>query len=608
MTIVLTIPEFLSAAAAANNSTPPTVVPQQGQTVPLSTTPTGKVISGSPAGGTGSGSSNSTIINLLNSAPAAMTNKLGTSGTGGHSTPGPPTLVNAFSGLVSPPPSSVASSSSQYGNSPATPITGTANAVGPSLVSHEEPQQSILIQQQQLTKPLTKQQMTRLLNGGTESPGLSSPSPSEGSGTEQQQQQQQQSSRVTMSALASQLASPPAIMTNSIIQANKHLVAAQQQQAAAAVKVNLTGQGNTVYGLNGLHQGATIVHQGTTSRVNSSSTPTPPPPIGGGGGVSSSSSRRDILANIMSPGSDSNHSTASSFSLSMPTLNNLLASGPTSVGGMSREIIGGPSSVGGTSSNGGNSMPPSPSHGTQMVVSAGVGVLTNKVTTSGGNILTIHASPGPGSSGGLISNNMTQSNQVTASGSAAMNNSMLIDRLTAMANSGTSGGAAGGGVVTGTVTNNVAVPTSILQLQSQSPFLANVMSATGGGGSKMVVTNSSNLSQQQQPQQQHQTQQFTIPVASPKGGTVTQQTVLQNIQLQAASTGSPVVSGNVSPQTGTGGGGQQTTTLNLQGLNLASLQGAMATIPGLQNVQVRAFPSWNNRAYLSIRMKITTKM
>lgn len=32
---------------------------------------------------------------------------------------------------------------------------------------------------------------------------------------------------------------------------------------------------------------------------------------------------------------------------------------------------------------------------------------------------------------------------------------------------------------------------------------------------------------------------------------------------------------------------QQTTTLNLQGLNLASLQGAMATIPGLQNVQVK---------------------
>ena len=249
-------------------------------------------------------------------------------------------------------------------------------------------------------------------------------------------------------------------------------------------------------------------------------------------------------------------------------------------------------------------MPPSPSHGTQMVVSAGVGVLTNKVTTSGGNILTIHASPGPGSSGGLISNNVTQSNQVTASGSAAMNNSMLIDRLTAMANSGTSGAAAG--VVTGTVTNNVAVPTSILQLQSQSPFLANVMSAAGG--SKMVVTNSSNLSQQQQPQQQHQTQQFTIPVASPKGSTVTQQAVLQNIQLQAASTGSPVVSGNVSPQTGTGGGGQQTTTLNLQGLNLASLQGAMATIPGLQNVQVRAFPGLNNRAYLSIGMKMTTKL
>lgn len=95
-------------------------------------------------------------------------------------------------------------------------------------------------QQQHLSKPLTKQQMTRLLNGGTESPGLSSPSPSEGSGSEQQQQHHQSNVRVTMSALASQLASPPAIMTNSIIQANKHLVVAQQQQQQQqGVKVNL---------------------------------------------------------------------------------------------------------------------------------------------------------------------------------------------------------------------------------------------------------------------------------------------------------------------------------------------------------------------------------
>lgn len=31
----------------------------------------------------------------------------------------------------------------------------------------------------------------------------------------------------------------------------------------------------------------------------------------------------------------------------------------------------------------------------------------------------------------------------------------------------------------------------------------------------------------------------------------------------------------------------QTTTLNLHGINFSSLQGAMATFPGLQNVQVR---------------------
>lgn len=45
-------------------------------------------------------------------------------------------------------------------------------------------------------------------------------------------------------------------------------------------------------------------------------------------------------------------------------------------------------------------------------------------------------------------------------------------------------------------------------------------------------------------------------------------------------------SANQQSQTATAG---QTTTLNLHGINLSSLQGAMATFPQLQNVQV-----WNN--------------
>lgn len=144
-------------------------------------------------------------------------------------------------------------------------------------------------------------------------------------------------------------------------------------------------------------------------------------------------------------------------------------------------------------------------------------------------------------------------------------------------------------------TTTTVVPTSILQLQSQSPFLTNAMTnnaTTTTTGKVLVSHNNNNMNASQQ--QQHQ-QQFTMPAASPKsmGGGAT--TVLQNIQLQA----SPVcASGNVSPQTGgmsgaaaamMQGSGQATgttTTLNLQGLNLASLQGAMATIPGLQNVQV----------------------
>lgn len=548
-----------SAAAAASVCTSP----------PGSNLPAGsKVIASSSSG-------NSTIINLLNSAPAAMTNKSSavtptptptTPGPG----PGPPTLVNAFSGLVSPPPSSAASSSSQYGNSPATPVTGTMNVSlatpGGEMENTQQQQQQHhhQIHVQHISKPLTKQQMNRLLNGGNDSPGLSSPSPSEGSGPEQSQQHQ--SVRVTMSALASQLASPPAIMTNSIIQANKHMAAAAAAAAAAAqggaVKLSLqaTGQGGaqTVYGLNGLHQGVTA------------------------GAIQQQQQSQLQATRLNSPGSDSNHSTASSFSLSMPTLNNLLAAGS---GTLTREAIGGPASVGASSSNGGNSMPPSPSP---------VNVNVNKQQTAG-NILTIHASPGGGAgagagvgmgasgvpltSGCLISNTTSNSSGIVGAGNAINNsvaaalnnNSMLIDRLTAMANSGGGGGGGSGSglgniqTTTGShgmVVNSIASPASILQ--------------------KMAVS-----------QQQQQQQQFTMPAASPKSGGVASSgaTVLQNIQLQGSS---QVVSGSVSPQTNNSSAtlmqaqptGGTTTTLNLQGLNLASLQGAMATIPGLQNVQV----------------------
>lgn len=355
---------------------------------------------------------------------------------------------------------------------------------------------------------------------------------------------------MTMSALASQLASPPAIMTNSIIQANKHIAAAAAAAQGGAVKLSLQsaqGGGQTVYGLNGLHQG-----------VNAST-------------VQQQQQQTQLQATrLNSPGSDSNHSTASSFSLSMPTLNNLLAAGS---GTLTREVIGGPASVGASSSNGGNSMPPSPSP-----------VNVNKQQTAG-NILTIHASPGgvglggagvgmgasgvPLTSGCLISNNTSESgivgagNTINNSVAASLNNnSMLIDRLTAMANSG--GGSSGVG---------------------------NIQNTTGSHG--MVVNSiasSASILQKLAAGQQQQQQQFTMPAASPKsGGVATAATLLQNIQLQA----NQVVSGSVSPQTNNSGAtimqtqpAGTTTTLNLQGLNLASLQGAMATIPGLQNVQV----------------------
>lgn len=52
--------------------------------------------------------------------------------------------------------------------------------------------------------------------------------------------------------------------------------------------------------------------------------------------------------------------------------------------------------------------------------------------------------------------------------------------------------------------------------------------------------------------------------------------------MDSSNSQSPIQTQSQPPTTTVG----QTTTLNLHGINLSSLQGAMATFPGLQNVQV----------------------
>lgn len=82
-------------------------------------------------------------------------------------------------------------------------------------------------------------------------------------------------------------------------------------------------------------------------------------------------------------------------------------------------------------------------------------------------------------------------------------------------------------------------------------------------GGQFTAPSPKNISIQQQHIQVQSPSSSMSPLSSPPPQQQQQQSQNQTIQTQP-----------------------QTTTLNLQGLNLASLQGAMATIPGLQNVQV----------------------
>lgn len=129
--------------------------------------------------------------------------------------------------------------------------------------------------------------------------------------TNQDVNQQQLNVRVTMSALASQLASPPALMSNAIIQTQSLNFGAQQQTAQSSLKQQLQLNAGAVPQQIMLNAAATrslLSQQQTQSQIL----------------------RRDSMT-APSPGSDSNASNASSTSMafSMPGLNALLATSPT---------------------------------------------------------------------------------------------------------------------------------------------------------------------------------------------------------------------------------------------------------------------------------------
>lgn len=142
------------------------------------------------------------------------------------------------------------------------------------------------------------------------------------------------------------------------------------------------------------------------------------------------------------------------------------------------------------------------------------------------------------------------------------------------------------------------------QQQQQQPTTANsalIERLTSNNSGSVVIANNNNLNnlnnnnnnnnnttsnslmhQQQQQQQQHQQkgsiqQVVQSPGPSPIQFTAPSPKQMQQIQVQSPA---PSISPLSSPPP------QQ---INLQGLNLASIQGAMASIPGLQNVQVSDF-------------------
>lgn len=448
---------------------------------------------------------------------------------------------------------------------------------------------------------------------GGHSPGLSSPSPPQiadqgGGGMV----------RVTMSALASQLASPPALMTNSPIltTASTGLLPTKQgtsHNPSTNIKLSLSGTATAAF-LNG-HP-----HHNRVSSTSSNSSP----PLG----------RRDLFPSIISPGSgDSNNSTASSinvtvantlcsgagsssFSLSMPVLNTLLTSGnPHSSNNnlMSSssivvhqqqsqqqqaytknsllELLSSPSSTSQQSSSGVVHLSSSKTNPNSVLIERLTGQTTSMPANSNSS-----------------SNNSTINNSNISVG--------VGPSLTAIAPLASTNGQS-----TSSCSGNSSVATTatvLLQSHPQYSLNTTIAALSSSGNfspsSKLIMTSSpSTISSRLQPQQQQQHQQFTtsphqnqiqmqsIPSAGPLPTRTTPPSLpprkpqssqlIQQHKSPMQSPASTIINAASGPGVGAidaipGKSKQTTTTLNLQGLTLASLQGAMTTFPRLSNVKV----------------------
>ena len=269
--------------------------------------------------------SNAAIISLLNSAPAAMTsspvvnNNLSTSNLQLSTNPTnlpPDTLLNTKPSSSAAPSSSVSQptilhqtiSGDKYltGNlrkisiqqQPQHQQAGTSRIINPTNLITVSAVGNVLNQGQYSiqTQP-QQQQHTNILTQDMS----------------QTQQQQPINVRVTMSALASQLASPPALMSNASIQPQNFNFA-----QTSVINHNNNNNNNNNIAMKQQQQQQQVILNTTNARLLNQTT---------------QSIRRDSMA-APSPGSDSNASNTSSsnISFSVPGLNALLATSPTSAG------------------------------------------------------------------------------------------------------------------------------------------------------------------------------------------------------------------------------------------------------------------------------------
>lgn len=414
-----------------------------------------------------SSSSNAAIISLLNSAPAAMTSSpvvnSSLSATSLNPTSLPPeTLLNAPT--VPSKPSAVANNNAITIQG----ISGNQNIIAAAAPGNMRKITMQQHQQMQLQHQQQQQQTSRILNQnnliainavgniintsqlGSNNNGNNNTVHVTSQEMGQQHQQQQLNVRVTMSALASQLASPPALMSNAVIQPQSFTFAQQQSgQSSGHSTLKQQLQLNS-----GVPQQILLNAAATRNLLSQQQQQQQQAQV----------LRRDSMT-APSPGSDSNASTASSttnIAFSMPGLNALLATSPTtSISG-----DGGPQSNLSSSS-----------------------ALMDRLTGSSGGCGSQQSVPSPSSTS---SHFMSPSPKSTTP--------LLQQQLHQI--------------------NQAQSPASSISPMSSPP--------------------------PQQQQQQHHQQQQQINQQQPT----------------------------------------QTTTLNLQGINLSSLQGAIATFPHLQNVQV----------------------